>query len=107
VRGDEPDVLADLLADIAELQSGCKHVIHGWLAIANRHTQVQRGVSLRIKIDNAHPLTRFRQGRAKIYGGCRLADAPLLIHDRNDPHGRSSLSDTIANLSSIGCHHES
>jgi hypothetical protein len=49
-------------------------------------------MSLRVEIDDTHALAAFGQSGAYVDGRRGLADDSLLIHLRDHPHGRSSLS---------------
>ena len=48
--------------------------------------QVQRGVGLRIDIDQADALARGGQRGAEVHGGGRFADAAFLIDDGDGSH---------------------
>src|SRR3954470_16074965 len=55
--------------------------------LAGIQAQVQRGMRLRIQIDDANSMARGSQRRAEVYGGRRFSNAALLIQysDRSHP----------------------
>ena len=56
-----------------------------WRAPSSGDAEPGRGVALRIEIDDQHPLADRGERRAEIDGRRRLADAALLIGDRQNP----------------------
>ena len=54
----------------------------------DRNAETRRGVALRIEIEDQHLLADRRQRRAEIDGRRRLADAALLVGDRDDTRTR-------------------
>ena len=80
VRAGQPEIFQHRLEHVVERGVGRQHFVHRRL-LARRHTQVQRGMGLRIEIDQTNPLAAGRQRGAQVDGGGRLADASLLIRN--------------------------
>ena len=83
-----------------------QHVVGGLRPAFDGDAETRRGVALRIEIDDQHALADGGQRRAEIDGRRRLADAALLIGDRQSrgsrPSSRSSRSTLRLGLATPG-----
>jgi hypothetical protein len=57
---------------------------------ARRRAQVERGVGLRIEIDQTDAAAVPREGDGEVDGGRRLADSSFLVRDGDRAHGGRS-----------------
>ena len=69
---------------VAQLRFADQHVVGRAFAVAAINAETGRRVALRIKIDDQHPLADGGQSGAQIDRGRGLADATLLIGERQD-----------------------
>ena len=69
---------------LAQLRFADQHVIGRAVAVAAVDAEAGRGVALRIEIDDQHPLADRGERRAEIDRGGGLADAALLVGERQD-----------------------
>ena len=89
VGSDDPEVVLDLAAHLGKRPVVDEHVVHGRRLAVRLDAQVRGGVRLRIQIEHADALLRPGQGGREIDRGGGLADAALLIDDRDPSHGVS------------------
>ena len=83
-------LLADLAPDLGQRPRVDEHVVHrGGLAV-RLDAEVRGGVGLRVEVEDADALAALGQGRRQVDRGGRLADAALLIDDRDPSHDHSS-----------------
>ena len=66
------------------------HVVDRALDVAVADAEPGRGVALRIEVDDEHPESELGEGGAEVHGRRGLADAALLVGDREDPGQRRS-----------------
>ena len=65
-----------------------QHVVDARRVRAVLDAERGRGVALRVEVDDEHPGAGPGQRCGEVDGGRRLADAALLVRDRQHPSGR-------------------
>ena len=63
-------------------------VIDRAVEVAGVDAQAGRGVPLGVEVDHQHPVAELGERGAQVHGGGRLAHAPLLVGDGEDPGQR-------------------
>ena len=81
-----------LAPHVGQLDVAGQHVVDAALVARRLQAQVQRGMGLRIEIDQADSLPGGGQRGAQVDGRGRFAHAPFLIEDGDRSHGRNSFS---------------
>ena len=84
--GDEQAVFGGL-PKLGDAGVGRQELVDGWDARLGVDAEVERGVCLRVDIEDADAMTFARQGCAEVHGGRRFADAALLVDDGDGAHG--------------------
>ena len=70
--------------DVGEREVGDEHVVDALLLGPMVDAEGRRRVALRVEVDHEHVGTRPREGGGEVDRGRRLADAALLVRDRQD-----------------------
>ena len=87
VRSGNVQVVAHLAGHVRKSGAAGHHVIERAAFALGRKSQMQRGVCLRIQIDQGDRAGRFRQRGSQIDRGGRLTHSAFLIEQRNLMHG--------------------
>src|SRR5581483_5671274 len=74
---------------VADLRLAEQHLIDGSLARALVDAGARRGVALRVEVDHQDAALHRDEPGGEVDGGRRLADATLLVRDRDDPRHRA------------------
>ena len=91
VAGTDEEVLhARRLDAIVERRVVHDHVVDRALDVAVADPEPGGRVALRVEVDHQDPVADLRERGAEVDGGGRLADAALLVGDRDDPGQASS-----------------
>jgi hypothetical protein len=88
-RGRERVEMGDRRRDhrVVERGLGDHDVVDGDIASLMADPHTGRRVALGVEVHHEHPVPELRERRAQTDGGRRLADAALLVRDRDDPCG--------------------
>ena len=88
-RGEHEEVLEARRLDAVERGHVVhEHVVDRALDVAGVDAEPGRRVALRVEVDHQHPEPELGERRAEVDGGGRLADATLLVGDRDHPGER-------------------
>ena len=90
VGAGHPEVVLDLAAHLGQRPGVDQHVVHRRRLAVGLDAEVGGGVGLRVEVEHADALAALGQGRRQVDRRGRLADAALLIDDRDPSHGESS-----------------
>ena len=86
VRGNDPEAFGRLPADRTDRGVAGHHVINRRFAGLRLHPQIERGVGLRVHVDQKDPFPPARERRGQVDRRGGLSDTPFLIHDRYGTH---------------------
>ena len=89
-RAGDPEVVGDLAAHLGERPVVDEHVVHRRRLAVGLDAEVGGGVGLRVEVEDADALAGLGQGGGEVDRGGRLADAALLVDDRDPSHGSPS-----------------
>ena len=82
----ECQVLVDLLPHFGQRGFAGEHFVHRQIIVTQGDPEVQRGMGLRIQIDQTDLVSGRRDGRRKIDCGSGLPYPTLLVHDGDGTH---------------------
>ena len=85
----DEEVGGDLAADLGQRHALGQHVVERRAGPARQQAEVQRGVGLRVEVEDQRPVPLGGQGGGEVDGRGRLADPALLIQHRDPSHGGS------------------
>src|SRR5262249_26191642 len=88
VRAGHPEVVGDLLAHLGQRLRVDQHVVHRRRRAVRLDAKVSGGMCLRVEVEDADAASALGQRCRQVDRGRRLADAALLIEDRDPSHER-------------------